>query len=117
MHFLLISYANILYFYLMHSYLKNSVALLFLTIFLALRVGNAHTILHWNEDIDTPQCELCDVITQSQELTPLLDSVSYESESDAIFCLLDDKAITNYKAPLYWSVFPTDFLNKPPPAY
>lgn len=95
---------------------KNSIAFIFLLTFILLRVSNTHAIVHWAEDTEQTQCELCDVITQSQEITPILDDdASSKLQISAPIFVEKSESTTNYEEPLFVIVYPSFVYNKPPP--
>lgn len=93
---------------------KNIIALLFLTIFFLVRVGNAHTFSHFSNDDDT-HCELCQIIFLGNQLTPLLDNTTDEFEFKNVIKFSEGQSNPDYESPRYCFVTPVSFLNKPPP--
>ena len=96
---------------------KNVISLLFLSAFLFLRVANAHTFLHFQDNNVHTDCELCEIITASNEITPFLDQ-SVEEES--YNCLLYTRTYSlnkGYEEPIHCIVTPDVVYNKPPPGY
>ena len=96
---------------------KHILALVFLSVFLFLRVGHAHAFVHWDHDAEITVCDFCDVIIQSQEITPLLDN---DDNSELVpkptVRIEKTGSFINYEAPLYVIVCPSFIYNKPPPS-
>lgn len=94
---------------------KNIISLLFLSAFLFLRIGNTHALMHAAETSDTIDCELCEIITISNELTPVADQTPSDSDLTEIFTFDCNTPHFDYKAPLHCYVCPDVVHNKPPP--
>ncbi len=98
------------------SFRQNIFAFFFLSTFLFLRVANAHTFSHLNESDETTHCELCEIITVSQQLTPYLDNASTDTEDKNHAFFQYPQINFVYEEPLHCIVTPVFFHNKPPPA-
>ncbi len=97
--------------------IKNIKAILLLAAFLFLRVGSAHSISHWYEDTDTEHCELCDIISQSQDHTYFIDGESVLIENDFTDFTYRSVFQDHYEQPLHCFVLPRCVYNKPPPIW
>jgi hypothetical protein len=98
-----------------NSGFKITVTLFFLSAFLFLRVANAHTIVHFFEDAnDTTHCELCEIITTSQQQDLVLDNSKIPS-TEHFNVVLKQKNSSNYKAPTLYFILLEHLHNLPPP--
>ena len=94
---------------------QNIFAFFFLSTFLFLRVANAHTFMHINESDDATHCELCEIITVAQQLTPYLDNNFTDTEDKNRTFFEYTKMYFAYEEPLHCIATPVFFHNKPPP--
>ncbi|PCE66638.1 hypothetical protein [Sediminicola luteus] len=86
---------------------------LFLGAFVFLRLGNLHAYTHVEEGT---HCEVCDIITTSQETTPFLNEPVVHFELDPVLPNAQLHAIDlGYQPPRYCFVLPRTVHNKPPP--
>jgi len=94
---------------------KTILSLLFLSAFLFLRVANSHTFFHFSDDSADIDCELCEIITVTQQLTPFIDqAVDDTNHNNLLFC--EKKTINlGYEEPRGFIVTPLTICNKPPP--
>ncbi|MEM7187305.1 MAG: hypothetical protein AAF466_11665 [Bacteroidota bacterium] len=94
---------------------KRFVGLFFLLAFLSLRVANAHTISHVTEDGNDHHCELCEIITVSQELTPFEGGNENATLSSPFIYSETDDVNVGYLEPILLIASPVFIYNKPPP--
>ena len=88
----------------------------FLTAFLLTRVVNVHMGSHLFEDADHETCEVCDLILQTQEGTPLqFDNGELENNFSPTFEFDLEQSVTLYSAPSLKLLLYDYFYNKPPP--
>ena len=97
------------------SFGKSVISLLFLSVFLLLRVTNAHAFEHFSDDTDEVHCELCDIITVSQQLTPFADTAQEETQIVPPVLFRTSELNSEYNEPLNRIVSPLSVYNKPPP--
>ena len=95
---------------------KNIISLFFLFTFLFLRIVNIHAITHSFSDEDAQDCELCDLITSSNQNTTLdVSSTSITLPT----CDLNSYELKNrfrcYSNPEIKALHSSYFYNKPPP--
>ncbi|PQB04670.1 hypothetical protein BST85_07005 [Aureitalea marina] len=100
----------------MHNKYRKRIGLISLLLFLFLRVGNVHAFSHWSDDQNSPHCELCDMLSFAEELTPALGSEETTISDQPALLTVDKDPITGYTEPLFCFVSPKYILNKPPPA-
>lgn len=101
----------------MHSYLKNSISLFFLTTFLLLKVVNLHEFSHIASDKDAQHCEQCAFIAQAGQATPLgvptpQSAISFINPFDFVN---HSDSYALYVAPHQKVLHSDYFHNKPPP--
>ena len=94
---------------------KNS-ALFFLLAFLFLRIADVHTYSHFSDDDELSHCELCEMITTSNQFTPLLDGSFLEEKTQQCDSFQIIKVDFWYKTPNYCITQPETIFNKPPPS-
>ncbi len=94
---------------------KTIISLLFLSAFLFLRVANAHAFSHFSEDDIDTDCELCEIISVTQELTPFVDQSHEDTTPDHVVFLEINTQNLGYEEPRYLIVSPLSVYNKPPP--
>ena len=94
---------------------KNLISLLFLSAFLFLRVADTHAFSHFSDDEADTDCELCEIIIATQQLTPFLNQPADDADDNAI--VFPESTITNqsYEEPRHLIVSPLTVYNKPPP--
>ncbi|MGB5817896.1 MAG: hypothetical protein WBG90_00330 [Saonia sp.] len=95
---------------------KHSTAYFFLFAFLLMRVVNLHTVSHVLTGEEYEHCELCDLITTTDQGTPLQISTPQVEMSFASF--LDgynSKSLGFYSTPYQKTILSDYFHNKPPP--
>lgn len=94
----------------------NTIALLFTTLFILLRVGNVHGLSHLTEDDDTiMHCELCDMLLKVEHQVPLDIPQDVQFSLSTAFIKLKEIPQTIYTAPVHCYVLPDFVFNKPPP--
>ena len=100
----------------MRNSYRNTISIFALLLFLFFRVGDAHGFSHWSDDQNSPHCELCDLLSIAEELTPALVSEKTTISERPIVLPQDRDHITGYVEPLFCILSPYVILNKPPPA-
>jgi len=96
---------------------KHIGSLFFLFTFLFLRIVDAHAFSHITNDDqeDQTHCELCEIITVSNQLTPLIDNADSEIKPKPFIIVSDCKILIGYKTTDYSITLPKYIYNKPPP--
>ncbi|WP_103070290.1 hypothetical protein [Aquimarina sediminis] len=94
---------------------KNIILLFLLSTFLFLRIVNVHAFSHSSDEDDQIHCELCEIITTSNELTPCVDSIFTEVEQKSRLNSYRYPANFCYETSQYCITLPTSIYNKPPP--
>ena len=94
---------------------KNIISLLFLSAFLFLRVANVHTLSHYTDEVDKNDCELCEIITVSNQFTPFVDQIPDEIEIRSVVIPESMSLVQDYEEPLHSIASPDFVYNKPPP--
>ncbi|MEM7085261.1 MAG: hypothetical protein AAF489_03715 [Bacteroidota bacterium] len=94
---------------------KSIISLLFLSAFLFLRVANAHAFSHSSDEEEGTHCELCEIITTSQDQTPFTGEASSETENNRLIFVETNQLNAGYDVPFHCIVSPDFVYNKPPP--
>ncbi len=95
---------------------KNTISLLFLSAFLFLRIVDVHAFYHIDEDDgDQIECELCDVMYQTQELNVFLGNTAEEITFKSIDVLRNYNENDDYNTFYFSNTLPENVYNKPPP--
>jgi len=96
------------------SFVKHITTFLFLFVFLLPRVVDLHALEYLYEDDDSVSCELCDIVSHTQQFNLFLDIAFYDDEQ-----LLDTPIAfivhRRYNSPLGKIATPASVYNKPPP--
>lgn len=75
-----------------------------------------HTVSHVLTDTEYEHCELCTLITNTNQGTPLQVTVAQTAVSFVEFFDTSERnTITRYKAPSQKTILSDYFYNKPPP--
>ncbi len=95
---------------------KNLISFFFLSSLLFLRIADAHAFSHFSDDNDQIDCELCDIITTSNQFTPIFEG-SFIAEKPK-HCEGFQVIQTNfcYETSQYSITLPKSVYNKPPPS-
>ncbi|MBQ4804612.1 hypothetical protein J8L88_17255 [Aquimarina sp. MMG015] len=98
------------------NFYKNIISLFLVTTFLLLRVVSAHAFSHFSDDThpDT-NCELCEIITASNQLTPFIGDTTEEIEQKSTADYQEHKVDFSYETSKYSITLPKSVYNKPPP--
>lgn len=95
---------------------KHSITYLFLAVFTLMRVANLHTVKHVLADAEYEHCELCELITTTNQSTPLQTTITQAATPFASFLDTRQGEIpTNYTVPEQKTLLSDYFYNKPPP--
>jgi len=96
---------------------KKSISLFFISSFLLLRIVDVHTISHFSDDDDDLiSCELCEIISLSNEYTPVTNNTFDELEPKALHYFREFKTAFYYETSQYCITLPQSIHNKPPPS-
>ncbi|MFD2568587.1 hypothetical protein [Pseudotenacibaculum haliotis] len=95
--------------------LHSVFSIFLLSAFLLLKVADAHAFSHFSDDFDANDCELCQVISDSKQLKPVLNSSFVEVEEKNVFFLEKNTINAGYEAPMLCIACPSFVYNKPPP--
>jgi len=95
---------------------KHITSLLFLAAFLIPRVAELHVLEHLSEEEEAISCELCDIVSPSQQLDLSTVAVSYE-QKQLIPHPSEHIVYGMYHSPLAKIFSPTSVYNKPPPRF
>ena len=96
-------------------YWKNTIASIFLLSFLFVRIINIHTLSHIDQDTNSDDCELCEIIVSNNKFGPLANFNSCEYNIETVLIPRLAKVISNYSNPLETVSTPKFVYNKPPP--
>lgn len=94
---------------------KKGISLFLLLAFLFLRIANAHTYSHFSHDEDQSYCELCEIITTSDESKLILDNLFTEESIKQYVDSESFKVNFCYKTSFFYITLPRYLYNKPPP--
>ncbi len=97
--------------------LKNIITLFLLATFLLLRMVNVHVFSHFFDDEHEVHCELCDIITVSNELTPFDNHATVTITRNSVTEFPVYKTNFCYETAQYSITLPKTVYNKPPPAF
>ncbi len=98
--------------------MKNIVSLFFITTFLFLRIVDFHAISHFSDDNDDViDCELCEIISISNEYTPVTNCTFDDSEQKVVTNFPEYNIHFCYETSSYSVTLPESFYNKPPPTF
>ncbi|AXT58987.1 hypothetical protein D1816_01000 [Aquimarina sp. AD10] len=96
---------------------KNIISLFFVSAFIFLKVVNAHAFSHFSEDDDDQtHCELCEIFTTTNQLTPFTNNSLTEIEQKFIVAFQEQKINFCYETSQYSITQPKSIYNKPPPS-
>ncbi|PKV48043.1 hypothetical protein ATE84_0026 [Aquimarina sp. MAR_2010_214] len=95
---------------------KNIISFFFVSTFLFLRIVDVHAFSHFSDD-DQVHCELCEIITASNKLTPFTGSAFVEVEQKSIIDFPEYKTNFCYETSQYSITLPKSIYNKPPPTF
>ncbi|MFS4416621.1 hypothetical protein [Maribacter sp. 2307ULW6-5] len=96
---------------------KHTISYLLLATFLLFRVANLHTVAHMvSGEAESGHCELCTLITTTNQTTPLQVAPAQETVSSIyLLGVSEEKSIATYSAPGQKTILSDYFHNKPPP--
>lgn len=94
--------------------LKNSIAYLFLVLFLSMKVGGLHVLSHTDDKDHTSHCTICDH-TVASDLTPLVtpDTLDFSVENTEHF--VQREVIKNYDFIISGTITAEQLFSRPPP--
>jgi len=95
---------------------KRHIILFLFTAFLFLRIADVHSFSHFVDgDDDSEHCELCEMISTSNEFAPIL--IDSCSDQKVISPYAYYKTVTNfsYETTNFCITLPEKIYNKPPP--
>ncbi len=97
---------------------KNIGILFFLFAFLIIRIGNLHVFAHISDDdINQGDCELCEIIATSNDLTPFVNDVYVAATRRLENNISSYKINFCYELSNYSITLPECIHNKPPPRF
>ncbi|CAM4113804.1 hypothetical protein [Zobellia nedashkovskayae] len=100
----------------MGTNLKRNISYFLLTAFILLRVVNLHMASHALTDSEMEHCELCTLISSSNQDTPIYQDVLVSKIVKTDFSILhEQKSESKYLAPYHKNILWVYFYNKPPP--
>ncbi|WP_281979411.1 hypothetical protein [Tenacibaculum mesophilum] len=94
--------------------LKNSIAYLFLVLFLSMKVGGLHVLSHTDDKDHTSHCTICDHAVVS-DLTPLVtpDTLDFSIENNEYIVLRE--VIKDYNFIISGTITAEQLFSRPPP--
>ncbi|WP_109299372.1 hypothetical protein [Aquimarina sp. AU474] len=99
------------------NFYKNIISIFFISTFLFLRIVDVHVLSHFSDDNDQVDCELCEIITVSNKLTPYIGNASIEVVQKTILGFPEYKTNFCYETSQYSITLPESVYNKPPPHF
>ncbi|REH50518.1 hypothetical protein C7448_104130 [Tenacibaculum gallaicum] len=95
--------------------LKNSIAYLFLVLFLSMKVGGLHVLSHTDDKDHTSHCTICDHAVAS-DLTPLVtpDTLDFSVENNEYVVLRE--VIKDYNFIISGIITTGELFSRPPPS-
>lgn len=77
-----------------------------------------HAFSHFSDDDQTQtDCELCEIINVTNQLTPCAENVFIDTEQKIIVVFKEQKIIFCYETSEYSITLPKSVHNKPPPTF